>query len=166
MFDLTWRLMNAGEVFSRSILKRRNRHMAFVRKRGQTYYLVHSIRKGDQVEQLYLACLGRRPRITDDIIRGVNAKHPFLRVDWKRLSEKSLGGLTQPLENNAHYLRDLVTAVRNLHLDLADLPLPVLDFAKEPELSSEFIAGLKLLRGTLDVKLNQLRRVKGMPFRT
>jgi hypothetical protein len=69
------------------------------------------------------------------------------------------------LENNAQYLRDLVTAVRNLHLDLADLPLPVLDFAKEPELSSEFIAGLKLLRGTLDVKLNQLRRVKGVPYR-
>ena len=140
--------------------------MAFVRKRGQTYYLVHNVRKGDQVEQLYLACLGRRPRITADVIKGVNAKHPFLQVDWKRLTEKATGGLARPLENNSQYLRDLVAAVRNLHLDLAHLPSRVLDSLEEPELSSEFIAGLKLLRGTLDVKLNQLRRAKGMPLRT
>jgi hypothetical protein len=139
--------------------------MAFVRKRGRTYYLVHSVRKGNQVEQLYLACLGRRPRITDEVIKDVNAKHPFLRLDWKRLMERSSGDLAQPLKNNSQYLRDLVAAVRNLHFDLADLPLPVLDFANEPELSSEFVAGLKLLRGTLDVKLNELRRVKGLPWR-
>jgi len=145
-------------------LQRRKSEMAFVRKRGQTYYLVHNVRKGEQVEQLHLASLGRRPRITDEIIKGVNAKHPFLQLDWKRLTEKSSSDLEQPLKNNSQYLRDLVAAVRNLHFDLADLPLPVLNFAKEPELSSEFISGLKLLRGTLDVKLNQLRRVKGAPY--
>jgi hypothetical protein len=139
--------------------------MAFVRKRGQSYYLVHSVRKGDRVEQIHLACLGRRPRINDEIIRGVNAKHPFLQVNWKQLTEKLSADLVQPLQNDSRYLRDLAAAVRNLHLDLADLPLAVLDFAKEPELSSEFISGLKLLRGTLDVKLNQLRRVKGVAFR-
>ena len=144
---------------------RRNSAMAFVRRRGHTYYLVHNVRKGEQVEQLHLASLGRRPRITDEIIRGVNAKHPFLQLDWKRLTEKSSSDLEQPLKNNSRYLRDLVAAVRSLHFDLADLPLPVLDFTREPELSSEFISGLKLLRGTLDVKLNELRRVKGAPFR-
>ena len=140
--------------------------MAFVRKRGRTYYLVHSVRKGDQVEQIHLATLGRRPRITEDVIKGVNAKHPFLQLDWKRLTRKTWSDLEQPLKNNSQYLRTLVVAVRNLHIDLADLPLPILDFAKEPELSQEFIAGLKLLRGTLDVKLNQLRRVKAVPYRT
>ena len=139
--------------------------MAFVRKRGQSYYLVHNVRKGDRVEQIHLARLGRRPRINDEIIRGVNAKHPFLQVNWKRLTEKLSADLVQPLQNNSLYLRDLAAAVRNLHLDLADLPLAVLDFAKEPDLSSEFISGLKLLRGTLDVKLNQLRRVKGVALR-
>jgi len=139
--------------------------MAFVRKRGQSYYLVHNVRKGDRVEQIHLACLGRRPRINDEIIRGVNAKHPFLQVNWKQLTEKLSADLVQPLQNDSRYLRDLAAAVRTLHLDLADLPLAVLDFAKEPELSSEFISGLKLLRGTLDVKLNQLRRVKGVAFR-
>jgi hypothetical protein len=88
-----------------------------------------------------------------------------LQVNWKQLTEKLSADLVQPLQNDSRYLRDLVAAVRNLHLDLADLPLAVLDFAKEPELSSEFISGLKLLRGTLDVKLNQLRRVKGVALR-
>jgi len=117
------------------------------------------------VEQLHLACLGRRPRINEEVIRGVTAKHPFVRVDWKRLREQSFADLVEPLENNSQYLRDLVAAVRNLHLDLADLPLAVLDLTKDREVSSQFISGLKLLRGTLDVKLNQLRRVKGLPFR-
>ena len=150
----------------RFMLRRRKSEMAFVRKRGQTYYLVHNVRKGEQVEQLHLASLGRRPRITDEVIKGVHAKHPFLQLDWKRLTKKSWSDLEQPLKNNSQYLRALVAAVRNLHIDLADLPLPVLDFTKEPELSAEFIAGLKLLRGTLDVKLNQLRRVKVAPYRT
>jgi hypothetical protein len=151
--------------FSRRTLEAQSCEMAFIRKRGQSYYLVHNIRKGDRVEQLHLACLGRRPRISDEVIKGVNAKHPFLQVDWKRLTEKSSADLVQPLENNSQYLRDLVAAVRNLHLDLADLPLAVLDLTKDREVSSQFISGLKLLRGTLDVKLNQLRRVKGLPFR-
>ncbi len=142
-----------------------NCQMAFIRKRGRSYYLVHNIRKGDRVEQIHLACLGRRPRISDEVIKGVNAKHPFVQIDWKRLGEKFSSDLVQPLDNNSQYLRDLSAAVRNLHLDLADLPLPVLDLTKDPEVSSQFVAGLKLLRGTLDVKLNQLRRVKGLAFR-
>ena len=152
-------------IFRRRVLETRNGQMPFIRKRGQSYYLVHNIRKGDRVEQLHLACLGRRPRISDEVIKGVNAKHPFLQVDWKRLTEKFSAEVVQPLENNSQYLRDLVAAVRNLHLDLADLPLPVLDLTKDPDLSSEFISGLKLLRGTLDVKLNQIRRIKGLPWR-
>jgi len=151
--------------FGRRTLEAQNCEMAFIRKRGQSYYLVHNIRQGDRVEQLHLACLGRRPRINEEVIKGVTAKHPFVRVDWKRLREQSSADLVQPLENNSQYLRDLAAAVRSLHFDLADLPLAVLDLAKDREVSSQFISGLKLLRGTLDVKLNQLRRVKGLPFR-
>jgi hypothetical protein len=53
--------------------------------------------------------------------------------------------------------------VRNLHLESADLPLPVLDLTKDAEVWSQFIPGLKLPRGTLHLKLNQLRKVKGCP---
>ena len=53
---------------------------------------------------------------------------------------------------------------RNLHFDLADLPLPLLELTKDRELSAQLIAGLKLLRATLDVKLHELRKVKAPAF--
>ena len=147
----------------RRLVKVRICEMAFIRKRGQSYYLVHNVRKGGRVEQLLLACLGRRPRISEEVINGVHAKHPFVQINWKRLTEKSSDHVVQPLENSSQYLRDLVAAVRSLHLDLADLPLTVLSLTRDADLSAAFISGLKSLRGTLDVKLNQLRRIKGLP---
>jgi hypothetical protein len=134
--------------------------MAFIRKRGNSYYLVHNIRKKGRVQQLHLACLGNRPRISDDLIRGVSSKHPFVEVDWDRLREKASHSLVQPFENNSQYLQELLTAVRNLHFDIADLHRPVLDLAKDRELAAQVVSGLKLLRGTLDVKLNQLRKIR------
>jgi hypothetical protein len=95
----------------------------------------------------------------------VKTKHPFVRINWKGLRARASRDLVQPFENNSQYLRDLLSAIRELHLDLADLPLPVLEMAKDRELSSQLVSGLRLLRGTLDVKLNQLRKVKALPFR-
>ncbi len=138
--------------------------MAFIRKRGRSYYLVHSVRKKDRVEQLHLARLGRRPRISDDVIRGVTSKHPFVRVDWEGLREKASRNLVQPFENNSQYLRDLLTAIQNLHLDIADLHLPVLEVTRDTELKSQLTSSLKLLRASLDVKLSQLRKGKPLSF--
>ena len=138
--------------------------MAFIRKRGESYYLVHNVRQEGHVRQIHLACLGRRPRISDDVVRGVASKHPFVQVDWKELREKTSRNVIQPFEHDLRYLRELLSAVRNLHFDLADLPLPLLDLTKDRELSTQFISGLKLLRATLDVKLNQLRKVKAPAF--
>jgi len=138
--------------------------MAFIRKRGESYYLVHNVRQEGRVHQIHLACLGHRPRISDDVVRGVASKHPFVRVDWKELREKTSRNVVQPFENDSQYLRDLLTAIRDLHFDLADLPLPLLELTKDRELSAQLISGLKLLRATLDVKLNQLRKVKAPAF--
>ena len=138
--------------------------MAFIRKRGESYYLVHNVRQEGRVRQIHLACLGRRPHISDDVVRGVASKHPFLQVDWKELREKASRNVVQPFEHDSRYLRDLLLAIRNLHFDLADLPLPLLELAKDRELSAQLIAGLKLLRTTLDVKLHGLRKVKGTAF--
>ena len=138
--------------------------MAFIRKRGDSYYLVHNVRQEGRVRQIHLACLGRRPRISDDVVRGVTSKHPFVQIDWKGLRAKASRDVVQPFANDAQYLRDLLLAIRNLHFDLADLPLPLLDLAKDRELSAQVIAGLKLLRGTLDVKLHGLRKVKKPVF--
>jgi hypothetical protein len=134
--------------------------MAFIRKRGESYYLVHNIRKDGRVHQIHLACLGRRPRISDDVVRGVSTKHPFVRVNWKELREKASRDVVQPFQQDARYLRDMLAAIRNLHLDLADMPLQLLGMAKDRDLSAQFVAGLKLLRSTLDVKLQGLRKVK------
>jgi hypothetical protein len=138
--------------------------MAFIRKRGESYYLVHNVRKGGRVRQIHLARLGRRPRIDDDVVRGVASKHPFVRVDWKELREKASRNVVQPFAHESRYLRDLILAIRNLHFDLADLPLPLLEMTKDRELSAQLIAGLKLLRGTLEVKLHELRKVKARAF--
>ena len=142
----------------------RPRLMAFIRKRGESYYLVHNVRQEGRVRQIHLACLGRRPRISDDVVRGVASNHPFVRVDWKGLREKASRNVVQPFEHDSRYLRDLLLAIRNLHFDLADLPLPLLGLTKDRELSAQLIAGLKLLRGTLDVKLHELRKVKAPAF--
>jgi len=138
--------------------------MAFIRKRGESYYLVHNVRKDGRVRQIHLARLGRRPRISDEVVQGVASKHPFVQVDWKELREKASRDVVRPFEHDSRYLRDLIIAIRNLHFDLADLPLPLLELTKDRELSAHLIAGLKLLRGTLDVKLHQLRKVKAPAF--
>jgi hypothetical protein len=140
--------------------------MAFIRKRGDSYYLVHNVRKKGRVEQIHLARLGRRPRINDEVIRGVTSKHPFVRIDWQGLKEKASRDLVQPFENNSQYLRDLLTAIRNVHWDVADLHLPVLGATQDPDLVAQLTSELKLLRSTLDVKLMQRKAGKPESLRS
>ena len=139
--------------------------MAFIRKRGQSFYLVHNVRKKGRVLQLHLACLGPRPRISDTVIEGVKSRHPFVRVNWDELREKTAKDLIQPFANDSQFLRRLLTEVHTLHLEIADLPLPALELSRDRELLAQMVSGLKLLRSTLDVKLNQMRRVRSMPYR-
>jgi hypothetical protein len=139
--------------------------MAFIRKRGSSYYLVHNVRKKGRVLQMHLASLGARPRISEEVMEGVKSKHPFVRVDWQGLKEKASRDLVVPLANDSEYMRRLLAAVRNLHLDIADLPVPALALTHDPELVTQMISGLKLLRSTLDVKLNQIRKGKPLSLR-
>ena len=59
--------------------------MAFIRKRGNSYYLVHSVRQKGRVRQGHLASLGERPRVSEEIMEEVKSNHPFVRVDWHGL---------------------------------------------------------------------------------
>jgi hypothetical protein len=128
--------------------------MAFIRKRGNSYYLVHNVRRDGRIHQLHLARLGPRPRINDDVIQGVVSRHPFLRVNWDNVKEKASRELVRPIENNSGNLRNLISEVRNVHLNIADLHLPFLGVEHDRELRTQLITELMLLRGTLDVKLN------------
>ena len=133
--------------------------MAFIRKRGGRYYLVHSVRGQDgRVKQIHLAPLGRRPHISERVIENVKSKHALVHVDWQGLKERASRELVQPFENNAQYLRELVGSIQNLNLDIADLHLPVLEATIDRELGAELVTALKLLRTTLDVKLGRRRR--------
>jgi hypothetical protein len=132
--------------------------MAFIRKRGNIYYLVHNLREQGRVRQLYLARLGRRARINNEVIEEVMAKHPLVRVDWKRLREKASGERLQPLKDDSRYLRSLLSAIRNVHLEIGDLQLAELYTTPARELRSQLTWELRHLQGTLGVKLRQFQK--------
>ena len=131
--------------------------MAFLRRKGNTYYLVHNVRKGGQVKQLHLAKLGERPRITDDIVRQVSRSHPFVDVNWTQLREQ-VNNRVELFDPKSNELQKLVSSLRNLNLDLTDLFPPLLDVSHAPEAGQEIITQLRLLHSTVGVKLDQFDR--------
>jgi hypothetical protein len=128
--------------------------MAFVRRKGNVYYLVHNVRRRGKVKQLHLAKLGERPRITDEVIHQVNRAHPLLDLDWSELREQ-VNGRVELFDPKSAYVQKLVTALRTLNLDLADLFPPLLDVSQSPETGREIITQLRLLHSTVQIKLNQ-----------
>ncbi len=131
--------------------------VAFVRRKGNTYYLVHNVRKQGKVQQLHLARLGERPRITDDVVRKVSRNHPFLELDWSNLREQ-VNGRVELFDIRSLYVQNLMHSLRNLNLDLADLSPPMLVLADRSQSSRELVTQLRLLRSTVDIKLDQFER--------
>jgi hypothetical protein len=99
--------------------------VAFIRRRGNSYFLVHNVRRRGKVRQLHLAHLGQRPRITDDVIRSVSRTHPLLALNWSLLRER-INGRVELFDIRSSYAQTLVQSLRLMNLDLADLPPPVL----------------------------------------
>jgi hypothetical protein len=133
--------------------------VAFVRRKGKSYFLVHNVRRRGKVRQLHLARLGGRPRITDDVVRKVSRNHPFLELDWSRLREE-VNSRVELFDVRSPYVQNLMHSVRNLNLDLADLAPPLLLLADRSNSSRELVTQLRLLRSTLDVKLDQFERAE------
>ena len=131
--------------------------MAFVRRKGNSYFLVHNVRRQGKVRQLHLARLGGRPRITDDVVRKVSRNHPFLDLDWSRLRER-VNSRVELFNVRSPYVQNLMHSVRNLNLDLADLSPPMILVTDRSNSSRELVTQLRLLRSTLDVKLSQFER--------
>ena len=97
-----------------------------MRRKGNAYYLVHNVRRDGKVKQLHLAKLGERPRITDDVVRQVSRAYPFVDVNWTALRE-AVDSRVDLFDPKSAYVRNLVSSLRNLNLDLADLFPPLLD---------------------------------------
>jgi len=134
--------------------------VAFVRRKGNALYLVHNVRRGGKVRQLHLARLGVRARITDDVVRTVTKKHPFVELNWKALRNQ-LNGQVDLANPNSPTVQKLVTSLRALNLDLADLFPPILRISESPVVARELLVQMRLLQSTIQVKLDQFGRGRG-----
>src|SRR5271165_2196049 len=128
--------------------------MAFVRRKGNAYYLVHNVRHGGKVRQLHLARLGDRARITDNVVKEVTKKHPFIDLNWRSLREQ-LDNQIDLADPESPAVQKLVQALRNLNLDLADLFPQMLRLSESPAVARELLVQLRLLHSTIQVKLDQ-----------
>jgi hypothetical protein len=138
--------------------------MAFVRRKGNAYYLVHNVRRGGKVQQLHLARLGERARITDEVVRVVAKKHPFVELNWRALREQ-LNTHLDLADPTSPAVQKLITNMRALNLDLADLFPPLLRISESPAVAQELLVHLRLLHSTVQVKLDQFDRSRRR-FRT
>jgi len=134
---------------------RRGTAMAFVRRKGNAYYLVHNVRRGGKVQQLHLARLGERARITDEIVKTVSKKHPFVALNWRTLREQ-LNNQIDLANPESPAIQKLVQSLRSLNLDLADLFPPMLRLSESPAVARELLVQMRLLQTTIQVKLDQL----------
>ena len=134
--------------------------MAFVRRKGNSFYLVHNVRRGGKVRQLHLARLGERARITDEVVREVSKKHPFVELNWRALREQT-NQQVDLADSNSPAIQRLVSNLRALNLELADLFPPLLRISETPTVARELLVQLRLLQSTLQVKLHQFDRKRG-----
>jgi len=134
--------------------------MAFVRRKGNSFYLVHNVRRGGKVRQLHLARLGERARITDAVVKEVSKKHPFVELNWRALREQ-MNNQVDLADANSPAIQKLVASLRALNLELADLFPPLLRISETPTVARELLVQLRLLQSTLQVKLNQFDRKRG-----
>jgi hypothetical protein len=128
--------------------------MAFVRRKGNSYYLVHNVRRGGKVRQLHLARLGDRARITDQVVREVSKRHPFVDLNWRSLREQ-LNGQVDLADPDSPAVQKLIANLRALNLDLADLFPPILRISESHAVAHELLVQLRLVQSTIQVKLAQ-----------
>jgi hypothetical protein len=129
--------------------------MAFVRRKGNNFYLVHNVRRGEKVRQIHLARLGERAQITERVVREVSKKHPFVELNWRALREQVNGNGVDLADLDSPAVQKLVSGLRELNLELADLFPPILRISESSGVANELLLQLRLLQSTLQVKLAQ-----------
>ena len=141
--------------------------MAFVRRIGRTFYLVHNVRRQGKIRQLHLARLGDQPRITDDVVRTVSRNHRSLKLDWTRLREKVNRSRAENSDLRSGFVRKLLHSISRLNLDLWELSPATLNVAHAPTVRREMTTQLRLLHSNVEDKLNQFTQSSraGLPRR-
>ena len=135
--------------------------MAFVRRKGNKFYLVHNVRRGEKVTQIHLARLGERAQITERVVREVSRKHPFVELNWTALREQVNSQGEDFANSDSPAVQKLVGELRELNLDLADLFPPILRISETSGVADELLLQLRLLQSTLQVKLSQFDYRRG-----
>jgi hypothetical protein len=135
--------------------------MAFVRRKGNHFYLVHNVRRGAKVKQIHLARLGERALITDRVVREVSKKHPFVELNWQALREQVNNNHVDLADSDSPVVQKLVGELRELNMELADLFPPILRISESPAVARELLLQLRLLQSTLQVKLSQFDYGRG-----
>lgn len=135
--------------------------MAFVRRKGNSFYLVHNVRRGEKVKQLHLARLGEQALITDRVVREVSKKHPFVELNWRALREQINNHQVDLANPDSPAVHKLVTTLRELNLELADVFPPILRISESPAVARELLLQLRLLQSTIQVKLSQFDHGRG-----
>src|SRR5947208_16575038 len=133
--------------------------MAFVRRKGNSFYLVHNVRRGEKVLQLHLARLGQRARITDEVVKEVSKKHPFVELNCRALREQcnhsaDLGDYNSPAAQK------VASSLRTLNLELADVLPPLVRISEPPVVGRELLVELQLLPPTTRAALHDVNRVR------
>jgi hypothetical protein len=129
--------------------------MAFVRRKGNKFYLVHNVRRGEKVRQIHLARLGEHAQITERVVREVSKKHPFVELNWRALREQVNGNGVDLADLDSRAVQKLVSGLREMNLELADLFPPILRISESSGVANELLLQLRLLQSTLQVKLAQ-----------
>ena len=128
--------------------------MAFVRKKGKSYYLVHNVREDGHVRQVHLACLGNRPRVSDEVLAQVKQAHPQLQIDWDAVRARAAETFASPF-GDWEGASMLLRSMRTLRQDLDELNLTQLRTRLHEHGQSE--NGEARMRELLD-EMEQLRR--------
>jgi|GEM_PF-734105 len=133
--------------------------MAFVRKKGKSFYLVHNVREDGHVRQVHLACLGNRPRVSDEVLAQVRQAHPQLQIDWDAVRARAAETFVSPFVD-MEGAEMLIRSMRTLHEDLGELDFEALRNRlreRQPEMAEsrvqELLSEMESLRRQLDSKL-------------
>ena len=134
--------------------------MAFIRKKGKSYYLVHNVREDGHVRQVHLACLGNRPRVSDEVLDQVRHTHPNLQIDWDAVRARAAHTFSSPFADPEGAAL-LVRSMRTLRQDLDELNLRHLRarwLERHPEQAElrlrDLLDEMARLRDRLESKLN------------
>src|SRR6185312_15556770 len=77
-------------------------------------------REDGHVRQVHLACLGNRPRVSDEVLAQVKQAHPQLQIDWDSVRARAAETFASPFAD-LEGATLLVRSMRTLRQDLAEL---------------------------------------------